>query len=99
MATTSNLRSYIGPIVGAQIIDTTGFDTLTPDNVFIKRELTLVLSDGTRAALASPEYLEFYNNPSGRAKLTASGLDQKLIDAVLLIWGNTAVLADPVAAE
>ena len=99
MQITVNLRSYIGPINSAQLIDTTGFDTLTPDNVFIKRELTVVLSDGTRAPLANPEYLEFYNNPSGRDKLAKSGLDQKLIDAVMLIWGKTAVLADPVSVE
>ena len=99
MTQTQSLRNYIGPIADAKIIDTTGFDTLTPTNVFVKRELTVVLSDGTRAALANPEYLEYYNNPSGRAKLIASGLDQTLIDAVLLIWGSTAVLADPVVIE
>ena len=95
MKNSSNLRQYIGPISGAQIIDTTGFDTLSPNNVFIKRELSVVLADGTHAPLANPEYLEFYNTPSGREKLINSGIDQKLIDAVLLIWGETATLADP----
>jgi hypothetical protein len=99
MQTESNLRQYIGPINGAEIIDSTGFDTLTLENVFIKRELTLVLSDGTRAPLANVEYLEFDNNPSGRTKLANSGLDQKLIDAVMLLWGDTAILADPKSVE
>lgn len=95
MKNTPNLRQYIGPVNGAEIIDTTGFDTLSPENVFIKRELTLVLADGTRAPLANPNYLEFYNHPSGREKLINSGLDQKLIDTVLMIWGDEAILADP----
>lgn len=96
---TANLRKYIGPVSGAEIVDSTGFDTLSPENVFIKRELTLVLADGTRAALANPEYLEFYNNPSGRDKLLKSGLEQKLIDSVLLLWGEKAILTNPVVAE
>ena len=95
MINTFDLRKYIGPLTGAEIIDTTGFDTLAPDVVFIKRELTLQLSDGNRAPLANPEYLEFVNSPSGREKLTKSGLDQKLIDSIMLIWGDKAVVADP----
>lgn len=99
MQNVPNLRQYIGPIAGAEIIDTTGFDTLNPDNVFIKRELTLLLADGTRAPLANPEYVEFVNSPSGREKLAKSGLDQKLIDAVMLLWGDKAILADPAPTE
>lgn len=95
MQNTVNLRNYIGPLENAEIIDTTGFDTLTPEVVFIKRELTLVLSDGTRAPLANPEYLEFHNNPSGRTKLLNSELDKKLIDAVILVWGENPILQDP----
>lgn len=95
MQTTVNMRDYLGPIEGAQLIDTTGFDTLSPENVFIKREVSLLLVDGTRAPLANPEYLEFYNSPNGRENLTKSGVDQKLIDAVLLVWGDKAILSDP----
>lgn len=96
MQTQPNLRDYIGPISNAEIIDSTGFDTLTPESVFIKRELSLVLSDGTKAPLANPEYLEFYNTPNGREKLKKSEIDKKLIDAVLLMWGDTATLKDNV---
>lgn len=97
MQNASGLRQYIGPVNNAEIIDSTGFDTLNPENVFIKRELTLVLADGTRASFANPEYLEFYNNPSGRQKLIDSGLEQKIIDTVLMLWGDKPILADPVS--
>ena len=94
MVNTVDLRKYIGPVQGAEIIDSTGFDSLAPDVVFIKRELTLQLSDGTRAPFANPEYLEFVNSPTGREKLNKSGLDQKLIDSIMLVWGNKAIVAD-----
>ena len=95
-----NLYNHIGPLkAGATLVDETGFDTLNANGAFIKRQLTLVIDKDTRAPLANPEYLEFANSPKGRAELLKSGLDQKLIDAIILVWGNTPIVSDPIMPD
>ena len=89
-----NLQKYIGPIKNAKIVDNTGFETLTNDSAFIKRELVLVLEDGVKVGLENPDYMEFHNSPKGREKLKKSGLEKRHIDAIMLLWGNTATVQD-----
>lgn len=87
-----DMKKYLGVQSNVEIIDTTGFDTLSPESVFIKQELTIVMPDGVRIPLANTKYLEFYNSPEGREAMLASDIDQKLKDAILMVWGINPVL-------
>jgi hypothetical protein len=93
------ILSYVGKHTNLEIIDTTGFDTLTPQIVFIKQEASLILPDGFRAPFANPTYLEYKNSPSGRENLSKSGLNPNLIESIMLLWGNTPLVADPEVAN
>lgn len=82
------LREKVGKEQSLQLIETDGFESLTKESAFIKREVSVLFEDGAKAALADVEYVSFENNEDGRRLLEDSDIDQTMKDAILLVWGK-----------
>ena len=82
------LREKVGKEHNLQLIATDGFESLTQDSAFIKREVSVLFEDGNKAPLADVEYISFENNDEGRKLLDESDIDSTMKDAILLVWGK-----------
>ena len=82
------LRDKIGKEHNLQLVPTDGFEALTKESAFIKREVSVLFENGDKAPLADVEYISFENTEEGKKLLEESDIDQTMKDAILLVWGK-----------